>query len=177
MKKIKVLLASLLCAGLMLAGCTKEGQSSGTNTSEPATSEVVPSEPSEPSEPEVEGMTPEEAITDIASYWGGSVTEVETGVFGTMGIFPAANYSVDDMKGFVSSMFVPEEFKLANDWAVDEDGTNSCVYTNAVLTVLAFYVYADTVYVKDGKIVEEGTEGATATDVTCIEVYGYTYSE
>lgn len=127
--------------------------------------------------PVVEGMTPEEAVNSIAYYWSGKVVEVKTGIFGTQAAFPAASYSVDDMKGFVSSMFVPEEFELVNDWTVAEDGTNSCAYVNAVMTVLEIYVYADTVYVKDGKIVEEGTEGAVATDVTCIEVYGYTYSE
>lgn len=177
MKKIKVLLASLLCAGLMLAGCTQKGQSSSASTSEPATSEVVPSEPSEPSEPVVEGMTPEEVITNIAAYWEGSVAEVQEGVFGAQAAFSAAAYSVDDMKNFVSSLFVPEEFELVNDWAVAEDGTSSCMYANAVLTVLEIYVYADIVYVKDGAIVKEGTEGAVATDVTCIEVYSYTYSE
>jgi hypothetical protein len=125
----------------------------------------------------VTGLSPEEAITGIAAYWGGSAQEVQSGVFGAYGAFPASSYSVDDMKGFVSNLFVPEEFELVNDWAVAEDGTNSCMYANAVLTVLEIYVYADTVYVKDGAIVEEGTEGAVATDVTCIEVYGYTYTE
>lgn len=123
------------------------------------------------------GLSPQEAIAGIAAYWGGSAQEVQSGIFGAYGAFPASSYSVDDMKGFVSNLFVPEEFELVNDWAVAEDGTNSCMYANAVLTVLEIYVYADTVYVKDGAIVEEGTEGAVATDVTCIEVYGYTYTE
>lgn len=123
------------------------------------------------------GLSPQEAITNIASYWSGSVAEVQEGIFGTQAAFPASSYSVDDMKNYVANLFVPEEFELVNDWAVAEDGTNSCMYANAVLTVLEIYVYSDTVYVKDGAIVEEGTEGATATDVTCIEVYGYTYTE
>ena len=124
---------------------------------------------------EVEGMSPEEALTKVASYWSGSVVEVETGVYGVYGAFSAASYSVEDMKGYVSNAFVPEEFELANDWTVADDGTNSCAYINAVSTVLEFYVYAKTFYVDgDGKIVDEGTEGATAVEATCIEVYAYT---
>lgn len=122
------------------------------------------------------GLSPEEAITAVASCWGGSSQEVQSGVFGAYGAFPASSYSVDDMKGFVSSLFVPEGFELVSDWAVAEDGTNSCMYANAVLTVLEFYVYAETLYVDaSGRIVDEGTEGATAVEATCIEVYGYTF--
>lgn len=82
------------------------------------------------------------------------------------------------MKGYVSSLFVPEEFELISDWEEAEDGTNSCMYANAVLTVLECYVYGETLYVDaDGYIVDEGTEGATAVEATCIEIYSYTYSE
>jgi len=123
------------------------------------------------------GMSPEEAVEDIASWFGGSVSEVSEGVFATYGAFSAAAYSVEDMKGYVSSLFVPEEFELASDWA-EENGAEGCVYVNAVLTVLEIYVYGETLYVDgDGYIVDEGTEGATAVEATCIEVYSYTYSE
>lgn len=121
------------------------------------------------------GMSPEEALTDFAKYFSGSVSEVQEGVFATGATFPATKYTVDDMKGYVSDLFVPAEFELKQDWEADEQsGGEVCIYVNAVNTVLEIYVYSDTVYVKDGAIVEEGTEGAVATEVTCLEVYAYT---
>ena len=123
----------------------------------------------------VTGLSPEEAIAAVAAYWGGSAQEVQSGVFGAYGAFPASSYSVEDLKGFVSSLFVPEGFELVSDWA-EQNGAEGCMYANAVLTVLEFYVYSDSVWVKDNVIVAEGTEGATEVAVSCIEVYSYTYS-
>ncbi len=182
----KLFLLLPLAFSMSLAGC-KETKKPSSTTSDPTSSEVVPgssegegsSEGGSSSEEVVEGLSPEEAAAEIASCWGGASGEIEDhpGIFGAYGAFSAASYSVEDMKGFVSSIFVPEEFELVSDWAEDS-GAEVCYYINAINTVLEIYVYADTLYVdEDGKIVPEGTEGATAVEATCIELYAYTYSE
>ena len=124
----------------------------------------------------VTGMSPLEAITDFASWFNGQTAEVEEGVYGTYGFFQASSISVDALKGYVANLFVPDEFTLAYDWE-ESQGAEVCYYVNPVGTVLEIYVYSDVVYVDgEGYIVDEGTEGATPVDVTCIEVYSYTAS-
>ena len=78
MKKIKVLLASLLCAGLLLAGCTTKGNN-GSSSAEPTSSEVVPSSSEGGSSSEGEGSsseepavkTVEEVVADINGVFAG----------------------------------------------------------------------------------------------------------
>lgn len=182
MKLFKLLALAGISFSLAACNIAKKAPSSSSESSsivEPSSSSSSSSESSSSSsEPEVlEGMSPEEAIADVASYFGGSPALVEEGVYGVYGAFPAASYSVEDMKGYVSSLFVPEEFELISDWA-ESNGAETCSFINAIATVLQFYVYGETLWVDDeGYIVDEGTEGATAVEATCIEVYSFTYSE
>jgi len=198
MKNLRKLAVSLI-AILGLAGCTVSGSSSkgsGSSASSADSSSVTSGESLSASGsssilgsssslflslsssgeiPPVEGLSPAEAAAEVASCWGGSSGELKDypGIFGAYGAFSAASYSVEDIKGYVPH-FVPEEFELDSDWE-ETDGTYSCEYINAISTKLEFYVYADVLYVDaDGKIVDEGTEGATSVDATCIEVYAYT---
>ena len=174
MKALKIL--ALLSSAALLAACGAGGNS-GKESSKDASVEPssVQSIESESSEAAPTYMTPEEVITDIGSYWGATAVEVESGVYGVYGAFPTATYTVEDMKNYVSALFVPEEFELDEDWSTLEDGTEACAYINPADTALEIYVYADVVIVDgDGKIVEEEGEGTTNVDVTCIEAYAYT---
>ena len=123
--------------------------------------------------------TPYEAISSVASkVRNARVYQNEDGSYYTQFTFQASAYSVADMKGLVKSTFTPSDFELYTDWTADtlEDGTNIeyCVFLNAAGTVLQYVVYSSTIYVKDGYIVEEGTEGAVATDVTILKATAYT---
>ncbi len=171
MKALKIL--ALLSSAALLAACGAGGNG-GKESSKDASVEPVSVESVE-SEETPTYMTPEEIVTAIGSNWDATPAEVQPGVYGVYGAFSAANFSVEVMKGFVSSSFVPEEFELVDDWTASDDGTESCFYINPVNTALEIYVYADTVIVDgEGKIVEESSEGTTDVDVTCIEAYAYT---
>ena len=171
MKALKIL--ALLSSAALLAACGAGGNG-GKESSKDASVEPTSVESVE-SEETPTYMTPEEIATAIGSNWDATPAEVQPGVYGVYGAFSAANFSVEVMKGFVSSSFVPEEFELVDDWTASDDGTESCFYINPVNTALEIYVYADTVIVDgEGKIVEESSEGTTDVDVTCIEAYAYT---
>ena len=118
-------------------------------------------------------LTAEEVIGDIANYVGAQPEELEEGVYGVMAAFPAATYSVEAMKGYVTNVFVPEEFEAQGDWQQEEDGTYYLGFVNPIMTAIESYVYAETLWVKDGTIVDEGTEGAEAVEATCLEIYAY----
>lgn len=174
MKALKIL--ALLSSAALLAACGAGGnggkESSKDASVDPASVQSVDSESSEAAPTY---MTPEEIATAIGSNWDATPAEVQPGVYGVYGAFSAANYSVEVMKGFVSSSFVPEEFELVDDWTASDDGTESCFYINPVNTALEIYVYADTVIVDgEGKIVEESSEGTSEIEATCIEAYAYT---
>lgn len=174
MKALRIL--ALLSSAALLAACGAGGNS-GKESSKDASVDPasVQSVESESSEEAPTYMTPQEVITEIGSYFGGTAVEVETGVFGVYGAFPAATYTVEDLKNYVSSLFVPEEFELDEDWSTLDDGTEACTYINPADTAIEIYVYADTLIVDaDGRIVEEEGEGTTNVDATCIEAYAYT---
>ena len=107
--------------------------------------------------------TPEEAVSHVASYFNGTVTEIDDGLFYTGGMFYASSYSVEDMKYYTENLFVPAGFELVVDWTADEfeDGTacEYCIYLCGD-TVLEFVVYSD--------VYQE------TTDVTCLDVYAWT---
>ena len=125
-------------------------------------------------------MTPEEALTEFASYFGQTIDEVESGVYG-MG----AAYAYNEQKGntasglmsYVDDIFgyVLTEFSALGNWA-EEDGTYSLNFMNSANTVVQVYVWEETVYVKDGQIVPEGTEDAVETKVVYVEAYSFTYT-
>lgn len=168
MKALKIL--ALLSSAALLAACGAGGNG-GKESSKDASVESVSVE----SEETPTYMTPEEIATAIGSNWNATPVEVQPGVYGVYGAFPAANYSVEVMKGFVSTSFVPEEFELVDDWTASEDGTESCFYINPVNTALEIYVYAQTLIVDgEGNIVEESSEGTSEVEATCIEAYAYT---
>ena len=174
MKALKIL--ALLSSAALLAACGAGGnggkESSKDASVDPASVQSVDSESSEAAPTY---MTPEEVITEIGSYFGGTAVEVETGVFGVYGAFPAANYPIEDLKNYVSTLFVPKEFELDEDWSTLEDGTEACTYINPANTELEVYVYAQTLIVDgEGKIVEESSEGTSEVEATCIEAYAYT---
>ena len=118
-------------------------------------------------------MTAEDAINYIADYIGGQPQEIEEGVYALYGAFSAASLSVEDMKGYVTSLFIPEEFEAQGDWTLEDDGSYYLGFVNPNMTAIESYVYAETLWVKDGTIVDEGTEGAEAVEATCLEIYAY----
>ena len=142
-------------------------------------SEPIPSESeSEPEPIPAEPMTPADAIAAVAAMWSAEPVQIDEGVYGAFGAFSAESISVDDLKMYVSGVFTPEEFELVSDWELDEDQNWVSAYMNEVDTVLEWYVYSMTAYVDgEGMIHEEPVEGATEMELTCIEVYAYTYVE
>ena len=124
-----------------------------------------------------EGKAPEEAMTEFAGYFGATATEVEAGVFG---FYQAWLYDEDEnnpaaLMEYVDMVFeyVLDEFAASSDWA-ESEGANLKCFINAIGTQFEIYVYEDNVWVKDGYIVREGTEGAEQVHVVCVEAYAYT---
>ena len=124
-----------------------------------------------------EGKSPEEAMTEFAGYLGATPVEVESGVFG---IYQAWLYDEEDnnpaaLMEYVDMVFeyVLTEFTASGDWAEDQ-GANGKYFINEIGTAFEIYVYEDNVWVKDGYIVDEGTEGAESVHVVCVEAYAYT---
>lgn len=173
MKALKIL--ALLSSAALLAACGAGGNSGKDPKSiEPASedSSVVVSEDSSEVAPTY--MTPEEALTALASPFGATPIEVEEGVFGFYRAYDAAAVATENIKSAVDR-FVPAEFELESAWGDDGDGGEVCYYINPADTELEIYVYADTLIVDgEGMIVEESSEGTTEVEATCIEAYAYT---
>ena len=122
-------------------------------------------------------QTPMDAIIAMSQWFDGNPQLVDQGVYGLYGAYGAANNPVEDIIEYAEMVmqYIFEDFELAVDWAEDASGNNSAVYANAINTAINFNVYSDTLYVNEqGYIVDEGTEGATAVEATCIEIYTYT---
>lgn len=149
-----------------------------SSISQPIESEPSESEPSVSEPVELELLMPEEAINYIASAWEGEGELIEEGVWGAAAMFAASEYAVADIKLSINTIITPEQFLVVDTWAVDADNVWSITYINEVDTVLEYYVYADIVYLDaSGNIEFEQAEGLTPLNVTCLEVYGYTYVE
>ena len=142
MRKLKLLLASLLCSTLMLTGCNKAAGSESQSVNsepeivnpsepsepnEPSESEIVdPSEPSEPSEPTVT-YTAAEAIDAVAGIMTEAFNQTVAANHDDNGDYIVLNFGdakADTIKEYCSN-FIPEGFELAVDWSEDsfEDGT------------------------------------------------------
>ena len=127
-----------------------------------------------------EGMGPEEAMTEFSGYFGATATEVESGVFG---FYQAWLYDEEEnnpaaLMEYVDMVFeyVLTEFTGAGEWT-ESEGANVKYFVNEIATAFEIYVYEDNVWVKDGYIVDEGTEGAESVHVVCVESYSYSVAE
>ena len=130
------------------------------------------------SEP-TEDLTPEDAITEFAKGFNAATGQVDEGVYGMSAAYAASeSTTVESIKSYVESVagYYLDGFQATGDWAED-NGAYVIYYANSINTVVEVYVYEETVYVKDGQIVDPSTEGAEETQVIYVEAYSYTYSE
>lgn len=130
-------------------------------------------------EPAGEGMTPEEAASELDGWFAGLQGEIEEGVYYLFGAYSADSETVEGLCEYVDMVFeyMFDEFSVVEPWS-EYMGAQCESYINAVNTVVEIAVYADTLYVDgEGYIVPEGTEGATAVDAIIAECYVYTSAE